>query len=100
MSLPGLLRAFRISERAAKTGFDWDNADQVLEKVREELAELEHARRSGDHDAQEEELGDLLFALVNYGRHLGVSRGRRAAPGHRQVRAALRTHGGSRGGPR
>jgi tetrapyrrole methylase family protein / MazG family protein len=72
-SLPALLRAFRISERAAKEGFDWENADQVLEKVHEELGELEEARHEGDPEQIEEELGDLIFALVNYGRHLGVS---------------------------
>ena len=72
-SLPALLRAFRISERAAKAGFDWDNADQVMEKVREEMQELEEARATGDMRRTEEELGDLIFSLVNYGRHLGVS---------------------------
>ncbi len=72
-SLPALLRAFRISERAAKAGFDWENADQVMEKVREELGELEQARAEGKKDRMEEELGDLFFALVNLGRHLGIS---------------------------
>lgn len=72
-SLPSLLRAFRVSERAAKAGFDWENADQVAEKVREEWNELDEVRREGDLGRIEEELGDLLFVLVNYGRHLGVS---------------------------
>lgn len=72
-SLPALLRAFRISERAAKAGFDWENAEQVYDKVREEIDELEEARLGGDANRIEEELGDLFFVLVNYGRHLGVS---------------------------
>ena len=72
-SLPALLRAFRISERAAKEGFDWENADQVLLKVQEELRELAAARAEGNKSRIEEELGDLIFSLVNYGRHLGVS---------------------------
>ncbi len=72
-TLPALLRAFRISERAAKTGFDWDNPDQVLAKVREEMDELDQARQSGDKGRMEQELGDVIFALVNYGRHLQIS---------------------------
>ncbi len=72
-TLPALLRAFRISERAAKVGFDWENADQVFEKVREEMDELDMARKSGDKRQMENELGDLIFALINYGRHLEIS---------------------------
>lgn len=70
--LPALHRARRVSEKAAGVGFDWDRAEAVLEKVDEELSELRAAVARGDRDGAAEELGDLLFALVNLGRHLGV----------------------------
>lgn len=67
--MPSLHRASKIQNRAAKVGFDWEEAPHVLEKVREELAELEMAMAgSGDPTA---ELGDVLFSLVNLTRHLG-----------------------------
>src|SRR6185436_6695861 len=71
-SLPALSRAERLGEKAARLGFDWTRAADVLEKVDEELAEL---RRARDHETPErvaEELGDLLFALVSYARHQGI----------------------------
>ncbi|WP_025322504.1 nucleoside triphosphate pyrophosphohydrolase [Deferrisoma camini] len=70
--LPALHRARRVSEKAAGVGFDWDRAEAVLEKVDEELSELRAAVGRGDREGAAEELGDLLFALVNLGRHLGV----------------------------
>ena len=72
-ALPALLRAYRISERAAKVGFDWENACQVWEKLEEEKSELAEAMASGERERIEHELGDAIFALVNLGRHLGVS---------------------------
>ena len=69
-SLPGLIRAEKIQKKAAKVGFDWDGADGALEKVEEELAEVRRAL-AGDGDI-EEELGDLLFAVVNVARHKKV----------------------------
>lgn len=72
-ALPALLRAYRISERAAKVGFDWENTGQVWAKVQEENDELAEAMESGDRDAMEHELGDMIFALINLGRHLGIS---------------------------
>ncbi|MBZ0273750.1 nucleoside triphosphate pyrophosphohydrolase [bacterium] len=72
-ALPALLRAFRVGERAAKEGFDWARPSEVLDKVREELAELEEAIETGDADRVEDELGDIIFALVNLGRHTNVS---------------------------
>jgi MazG family protein len=72
-ALPALLRAHRVSEKAARVGFDWPDAASVREKIGEELAELDEAMAAGDPDAIEEELGDLLFAVVNLGRHLPVS---------------------------
>lgn len=70
-SLPALLAAHRIGEKAASVGFDWAATDDVLLKVREELGELERAVASGDASAAGEELGDLLLALSSVGRHLG-----------------------------
>jgi tetrapyrrole methylase family protein/MazG family protein len=68
--LPGLLKAHRISQRAAGLGFDWPDMKGVLEKVREEFKELEEAVREGNLPSAREELGDLLFSLVNLGRFL------------------------------
>jgi MazG family protein len=72
-SMPGLQRALRIQQRAAKVGFDWDTEDQVWKKVREELEEVRQALRSRKSAAKEEEFGDLLFALVNYARFLKIN---------------------------
>ena len=67
--LPALLRAHKLQSKAAKVGFDWDNLDGVWGKVEEELGELREALAAGDKAAAESELGDVLFALVNYARH-------------------------------
>lgn len=72
-ALPALLRAHRVSEKASRVGFDWPDAPSVRRKVDEELRELDEAMASGDASAIGEELGDLLFALVNLGRHLPVT---------------------------
>jgi len=72
VNMPSLLKAHRISQRAAGLGFDWPHINGVLEKVREELKELEEAIQKDDLPGAEEELGDLLFSLVNLGRFLGV----------------------------
>jgi XTP/dITP diphosphohydrolase/tetrapyrrole methylase family protein/MazG family protein/ATP diphosphatase len=68
------VRAFQIQERAAKVGFDWPAGDvsPLLAKIDEELEELAGARKAGDIERIREEVGDLLFAAVNLGRHLGV----------------------------
>ena len=67
--LPALLRAYKMQGKAAKVGFDWDNVDAVWNKVTEELDELREAIAAGDKAAAESELGDVLFAVVNYARH-------------------------------
>ncbi len=72
-SLPALERAQKTGKRAAQLNFDWPDAEAVLAKVREEVAELEHEVQAGRRDRAEEELGDLLLALTNLARHLGVS---------------------------
>jgi MazG family protein len=71
-SLAALARAQKISFRAAKAGFDWKSADEVKAKLDEELEELNEAGASGSSTAVEEEMGDILFALVNLARHLDV----------------------------
>ena len=71
-SLPALLRAQRVGEKAANVGFDWPVADGPRHKLAEELAELDVALAAGDSDRIEAELGDALFALVNVARHAKV----------------------------
>ncbi len=71
-SLPALTRAQRIGEKVSRVGFDWPDARGSREKVREELGELDEAIASGDAAQIEAEMGDVLFALVNLSRHLGV----------------------------
>ncbi|MFO7890267.1 MAG: nucleoside triphosphate pyrophosphohydrolase [bacterium] len=69
-TMPALTRAHRIQQKAATVGFDWDTADQVWEKIREEMEELKTAIDSNDQNNIFEEYGDLLFALVNLSRFL------------------------------
>lgn len=71
-SLPALVEAQQIASRAARAGFDWENVEQVLEKLKEELGELNAARQAGSAEAMEDELGDLLFVVVNIARFLQV----------------------------
>lgn len=70
--LPAIMEAQQLTSRAASVGFDWENADQVLEKLDEELTELAKARRVGTREEICNELGDLLFVLVNLARVLKV----------------------------
>ncbi len=71
-ALPALLRALRIGEKAARIGFDWPDSTGPRQKVDEELKELEAAIAQGDRSAITDELGDVLFSLVNLARHLQV----------------------------
>ncbi len=73
-SLPSLLRAYKLGKRAASTGFDWEKPSDVMAKIEEEVGELKAALRDEAHDAAraEEEMGDLLFAIANLTRKLGV----------------------------
>jgi tetrapyrrole methylase family protein/MazG family protein len=71
-ALPALVEAQHISSKAARAGFDWENAEQVLEKLEEELHELADARNGASQEEIEGELGDLLFVLVNLARFLKV----------------------------
>jgi len=70
LSLPSLIKAQRMQEKAAQVGFDWDNKEQVWEKVEEELLEFKEAKNK---EEQQQELGDLLFAIVNYARTEGIN---------------------------
>jgi MazG family protein len=71
-SLPALVEARQIASRAAGAGFDWENVEQVLEKLKEEVAELEAARNGSSHAEVEGEIGDILFVIVNIARFLKV----------------------------
>jgi MazG family protein len=70
-ALPGLLKAARMGEKAGRVGFDWRAAAEVRDKVTEELAELDEAVAASDPEAIRHELGDLLFAVAQWARHLG-----------------------------
>lgn len=73
-SLPSVIKAYRIQEKAAAVGFDWDNAKDVIEKVKEELQEfLAEAEKNNNQEKTEEEFGDLLFALINLSRFLKIN---------------------------
>ncbi|UWR87106.1 nucleoside triphosphate pyrophosphohydrolase [Phaeobacter inhibens] len=72
VGLPALLRAYKLQKRAARVGFDWPSADNVIAKIVEEAAELVEARDSLSQAEVEEEFGDLMFVMANLGRHLGV----------------------------
>ncbi len=69
---PGLLETLKVTKKAAKVGFDWENQEQIFAKIDEETAELRSAINSGDTENIAEEVGDLLFAVVNLARHLDV----------------------------
>jgi len=72
-ALPALQRAFKLQKRAARVGFDWPDTEPVVGKIREEVDELAHELASGsDQTRLADEIGDLLFAVANLARHLGV----------------------------
>ena len=72
-SLPAMVKAQRIQEKARGAGFDWNEKSQVWEKVKEELAEFEEASIANDSENIESEFGDLIFSLINYARFINVS---------------------------
>ncbi len=72
-SLPAMVKAYRMQEKTAQVGFEWDNKEQVWEKVQEEMGEFtETLEATGTQEKREEEFGDLLFALVNYARFQNI----------------------------
>ena len=72
-SLPALVKAFRIQEKAAGVGFEWDNAEDVLDKVKEEITEFNQEVEDQNHDKMEDEFGDVIFSLINYARYLKIN---------------------------
>jgi len=72
LNLPALVRSLKLQKRAARVGFDWPNILQVLEKIEEETKELVEAKELESQEKINEEFGDLMFSIVNLGRHLGV----------------------------
>lgn len=72
-SMPSLVKAVRIQDKVKGVGFDWDNKDQVWDKVKEELDEFKVEVDSGNREKMEDEFGDLLFSMVNYGRFIGIN---------------------------
>lgn len=73
MSLPALVKAFRIQDKARGVGFDWERKEEVWNKVKEEMGEFEAEMRRADGDKMEEEFGDLLFSMVNAARLYGIN---------------------------
>ena len=71
-ALPALVKAYRLQEKTATVGFEWENVEDVWAKVEEEQSELKEAVDSGTAKEVEEEFGDLLFSMVNYARFIGV----------------------------
>ena len=74
LSLPAMVKAYRIQEKVRGAGFDWENRDQVWEKVEEEIGEFRHeAVNGGSKEKLEDEFGDILFSLINYARFIDVN---------------------------
>lgn len=72
-SLPAMVKAYRMQEKTKQVGFEWENSEQVWEKVEEELAEFREALQPGlPQEKREEEFGDILFSLINYARFQGI----------------------------
>jgi tetrapyrrole methylase family protein / MazG family protein len=71
-TMPALLKAYRIQEKVGRVGFDWSKPDEVIAKIKEEVSEFEQAYADQDKESLQNELGDLLFSLVNLSRHLGL----------------------------
>ena len=72
-NLSGLQRAFRLQEKAASTGFDWDNVEDIWAKIDEEIEEVRNAFANGEENELEGEIGDLIFSAVNLSRFMGVN---------------------------
>ena len=68
-----MVKAFRIQEKAAGVGFEWDNAEDVLDKVKEEITEFNQEVEDQNLDKMEDEFGDVLFSLINYARYLKIN---------------------------
>ena len=71
--LPALIKAYRVQNKAGHVGFDWDNITDVVDKISEELSELKHSVEKENKDEVEDELGDLLFSIVNFARKFRIN---------------------------
>ena len=71
-SLPAMVKAMRLQEKAKGVGFDWENKEQVWKKVQEEISEFQNEEKQQNKTKMEEEFGDVLFALINYARFAGI----------------------------
>ena len=71
-SLPSMVKALRIQEKVKHVGFEWENKEQVWDKVEEEIGELKVEIAANDHEKMEQEFGDVLFSLINYARFLNI----------------------------
>jgi len=72
-SLPAMIKAYRMQDKTKQVGFEWENAEQVWDKVEEEMAEYKEAvNENHSKEKQEEEFGDILFSLINYARFKGI----------------------------
>jgi len=71
-SLPAMVKAYRMQDKTKQVGFEWENSEQVWEKVEEEIGEFKEAMATSNAQHQEEEFGDLLFSLINYARFTGI----------------------------
>jgi len=71
-SLPAMVKAYRMQDKTAQVGFEWENADQVWEKVEEEIQEFKEVANGNDQEKIEEEFGDILFSLINYARFKNI----------------------------
>ena len=91
-ALPALVEAQQIASKAAGVGFDWENPEQVLDKLHEELAEFAQARRNAAQDELEDELGDMLFVLVNLARFVKVDPEQALRRTNAKFRDALEPH--------
>ena len=72
VSLPAVVKATRLQEKSKQVGFEWDNREQVWDKVEEELQELKEAVASERQERMEDEFGDVMFSLINYARFLDI----------------------------
>jgi len=99
-TLPALLKAQRMQAKASRVGFDWEDSDGASQKIAEEFAEVEEAAAEGNHEKVSEEIGDLLFSVVNYCRHVDVDAesalelaNKKFARRFREVERRIRTQG-------
>jgi len=72
-SLPSLVKAYRMQEKTAQVGFEWQNKEDVWAKVEEEIGEFQSVANTGNVDRIEDEFGDIMFSLVNYARYVGIN---------------------------